>query len=237
MEFPEQWQHGSPDCRHDAAPIFQVHRLEEGTYALRCQEMTVASSPIKARRPEQTQLVAHTHAHADHHFGDRTLASRPNTEVVPPGVASVQAAFGIGRWPLDTGGIDLGGRHLIVVPTPGHEESHVVLYDERTKTVFSGDMLYAGLLVVHDWPAFRASASRLASFVRSHPIDHVLGSHIEMKRAAGELYPIGTRYQPEEHALQLGPRHVLELQEACEALGDSPEVAVRPDFIVQPVGD
>src|SRR6476660_3408184 len=35
MDFPPRWIHGSPDCRSDPDPAFQVHRLAEGTYALR----------------------------------------------------------------------------------------------------------------------------------------------------------------------------------------------------------
>ena len=35
MHFPPRWIHGSPDCRSDPDPAFQVHRLAEGTYALR----------------------------------------------------------------------------------------------------------------------------------------------------------------------------------------------------------
>jgi glyoxylase-like metal-dependent hydrolase (beta-lactamase superfamily II) len=182
-------------------------------------------------------IVAHSHNHGDHVYGDRLLAARPDTEVLGADLPSVQAAFGIGRWPEDLGAIDLGGRRLAVLPTPGHEPAHVMFHDEATGALFSGDMLYPGLLTVRDWPAFRASAARLAAFARTNPVSHVLGCHIEMRRTPGEWYPLGTTWQPEEHVLQLGPEHVEELHAVCESLGDSPRRVVRADFVVEPVGE
>jgi glyoxylase-like metal-dependent hydrolase (beta-lactamase superfamily II) len=179
-------------------------------------------------------LVAHTHAHGDHVEGDPFLALRPRTEIVGTDLASVQAAFGIARWPEGTGAIDLGNRRLTVLPAPGHEPTHVAFYDEATGTLFTGDLLYPGLLVVHDWPAYRASVARLAAFARAHPVSRVLGCHIEMSRKAGELYPLGTTYQPDEHPLELGPEHLEELHAVCEEIGDEPRRVVRGEFVVQP---
>jgi glyoxylase-like metal-dependent hydrolase (beta-lactamase superfamily II) len=181
-------------------------------------------------------IVAHSHNHGDHIYGDSLLAVRPDTEVLGPDLPSVQAAFGIDRWPEGAGSIDLGGRRLTVLPTPGHEPAHVMFYDAATEVLFSGDMLYPGLLTIRDWPAFRASVARLAAFVRTHPISHVLGCHIEMRSTPEEWYPLGTTWQPEEHVLQLGKEHVEELHEVCESLGDTPSRVVRADFVVEPVG-
>jgi len=271
MNFPARWIHGSPDCRRDEDPAFQVHRLDGDTYALRENKCWSFEAPflyllfgdrmallldsgaepddgrplpvreavegiLAERGAEGIHLrVAHTHAHGDHIFGDALLAARPNTEVVGAGLESVRAAFGIDGWPDGAGSIDLGGRRLAVFPIPGHEPSHVAFHDEATRTLFTGDLLYPGLLTVRDWPAYRASAARLAAFARAHPVSWVLGCHIEMSREPGRLYPLGTTWQPDEHALQLGPGHVEELHEVCEALGDAPRVEARADFIVQPV--
>jgi glyoxylase-like metal-dependent hydrolase (beta-lactamase superfamily II) len=189
-----------------------------------------------AREAESFPLfVAHTHSHGDHIFGDPFFAARPRTEVVGTDLPSVRAAFGIDGWPEGRGAIDLGDRRLTVFPIPGHEPNHVAFYDEATRTIFSGDLLYPGLLTVRDWPAFRASAARLSAFAQAHPVSYVLGCHIEMRREAGELYPLGTTYQPDEHVLQMGPEHILELHEVCERLSDRPRTEVLADFIVQPV--
>lgn len=270
MHFPERWIHGSPEGTIGADPVFQVHALDERTYALRQSKssnyegaflyllfgsrsamlLDSGSKPnggdhLPLREtlegiftvrgtPELHLTVAHTHSHGDHLYGDRALAMRPNTTIVPPSLRGIQEAFNITRWPDGIGTFDLGDRRLLVLPTPGHERTHVVFYDEATGALFSGDMLYAGLLVVGDFPAFRASAARLAAFARQHPVSYVLGSHIEMRRAPGELYPIGSTYQPEEHELPLFVRHIEELHEVCEALGEAPREVVRADFIVHP---
>jgi len=40
---------------------------------------------------------------------------------------------------LSAGTIDLGGRHLEVVPTPGHTKGHVVFHDHHSGLLFTGD--------------------------------------------------------------------------------------------------
>lgn len=63
--------------------------------------------------------------------------------------------------------IDLGGRTLRVLPTPGHSRGHVSYFDEQHGLLFSGDMAYAGPLYAcfkgGDPAAFQASAHRLAN--------------------------------------------------------------------------
>jgi len=42
--------------------------------------------------------------------------------------------------------IDLGGRILTVIHTPGHSPGHCCFYEEERKTLFSGDLIYRGCL-------------------------------------------------------------------------------------------
>jgi hydroxyacylglutathione hydrolase len=130
--------------------------------------------------------------------------------------------------------VDLGGRVLTVIPTPGHEDHHICVYDSATRILLSGDTLYPGKLVIHDWPAYRESATRLAAFARDHALSYVLGAHIELKNTPGELYEIGTTYQPHEHVLQLGQSHLQEWAAACASMGSRPRIAVHDDFILWP---
>jgi glyoxylase-like metal-dependent hydrolase (beta-lactamase superfamily II) len=109
--------------------------------------------------------------------------------VVGLSLDEVTAFWGLPRWPEGEAAFDLGGRRLTVFPIPGHEATHVALWDERTGVLIAGDTLYPGLLTVRDWPAFRASAARMAGFAQSHPVTMVLGHHIEMARAPGVLLP------------------------------------------------
>ena len=81
-------------------------------------------------------LVAHTHRHLDHRAGDPQFASLPSVEVVPFDLKGVRAFFGFNNWPDGIAYIDLGGRTVDVIPTPGHNETHVAFYDDRTGILF-----------------------------------------------------------------------------------------------------
>ena len=89
---------------------------------------------------------------------------------------------------------------------------------------------------INDWTSYRASVGRLAQFVATHPIAHVLGAHIEMTSTARQSYPYGTTYQPAEHALPLTAAHVTELDAALTALGPTPpaQPVAHDDFVIDP---
>ncbi|RYB06041.1 MBL fold metallo-hydrolase [Lichenibacterium ramalinae] len=61
--------------------------------------------------------------------------------------------------------IDLGGRSLTVLHTPGHCRGHLALFEERTGTLFAQDAVYDGPLVDtcpdSDIAAYRATLARL----------------------------------------------------------------------------
>ncbi len=165
-------------------------------------------------------IVGHSHAHSDHAAWDRQFTSRPDTTIVGLQRSQIQARFGIAQWPDSSGTLDLGGRVITVLPIPGHEDHHIAVHDSKTGLILTGDTLYPGLLVVNDWPAYRASARRLAAFARNHHVTCVLGAHIEMQQSPGELFPLGTTFQPDEHVLQLFPEDLFVWAAACERLGD-----------------
>lgn len=177
-------------------------------------------------------VVAHTHAHRDHVFGDAQFEQRPATRVVGTTPEHVAAFFGLPDWPAGQARLDLGGRVLDILPLPGHEPAHIAVYDAATATLFTGDSLYPGLLTIRDWPAYRASVQRLQAFAGAHRIERVLGAHIEMTATARRMYPLGGAYQPEEHALALQARHVAEVAEATALLGDFLHEDVHDDFIL-----
>jgi hydroxyacylglutathione hydrolase len=188
----------------------------------------------QARNVAQVDLVvAHTHSHLDHAFGDGQFAGRAHTTVVPPVLTAVTNFFGLSNWPEGESTMDLGERALTLLPLPGHDSAHIAVYDHAAQLLLTGDTLYPGLLTVRDWPAYRRSAARLAEFARPREVAWVLGAHIEMKRTPRELYPIGSRHQPDEHALPLTAAHIREWHVACEAMAPSPRRAVRDDFIIE----
>jgi len=118
---------------------------------------------------------------------------------------------------------------------PGHTKGSVVFLADG-RYLFSGDSLYPGRLYVVDWPAFRASVSRLAGFVAGgNPVEWVLGAHIELTRRPGEDYEMGAAKHPAEHRLQLDPAVLIELAEVLDQAGAEPARIVRDHFIVHPV--
>lgn len=181
-------------------------------------------------------VVAHSHSHGDHVFGDTQFAGQPAVRIVPPSFAGVQSFFGLPQWPEGTATFDLGDRVLTILPLPGHEDSHIALYDADTQILFTGDSLYPGLLTVKNWRAYRRSAARLAAFAQNHPVSMLLGAHVEMKKTKRQLYPIGATFQPDEHSLPLAPERLADWHNACEALGDHPRNDVHDEFIIEPLG-
>ena len=161
-------------------------------------------------KPPVPLVVVHSHSHDDHAAGDTQLRRLANTTIVPLGIAGVKTFFGLPHWPEDAAMFDLGGRILDVIPTPGHEPSHIALYDRRTKLLLTGDTLYPGLLVVNDWDAYRKSVTRLKAFADAHEMTFILGSHVEMTNHPGRWFGLGALFQPGEHVLQLETRHLLE---------------------------
>ncbi|MCT2399617.1 MBL fold metallo-hydrolase [Novosphingobium mangrovi (ex Huang et al. 2023)] len=182
-------------------------------------------------------VVAHSHGHGDHHAGDDEFRDRPDTEVVGLAPEQVAAFFQIGDWPDGIARFDLGGRVLDIIPTPGHEPGHIMVYDGRTRLLFSGDMLYPGRLYVpvDQFDAFHASADRLAAFAKTHPIRALLGAHIEMTTVPGQDYAMRAPSHPSEHPLPLSPEVIDELQQAVAQAGPEPVIDRHPDFIVYPL--
>ena len=257
------WMHGSASCQTNTDPEVQVHAYNATVHIIRQNKCKTFEAPfvyviegqtkvlvidsgatnttalrtaIRTLVPTKPIIVAHSHNHGDHKAGDPAFVGQPNTTVVSTTIAAVQAQFGITTWPTTPGSIDLGGRVLDVIGIPGHEPQHIAFYDRTTGILCTGDTLYPGLLFINDWAAYRTSVARLAQFVTSHPITHVLGAHIEMTATAKQVYPYGTTYQPNEHALPLTAAHVMELDAALTQLGATAPAnpVAHDDFVIDP---
>jgi hydroxyacylglutathione hydrolase len=155
-------------------------------------------------------VVVHTHSHLDHRLGDSQFAHLSNVEVVPADPAHVRQYFGFQDWPNGLAQLDLGGRIVDVIPTPGHYPSHVSYYDRQTGLFFSGDFLLPGRLIIDDAHADLASAQRVADFIRNRPVSYVLGGHIELD-TDGKMQYVGAHYHVHEHVLQLTKDDLLAL--------------------------
>jgi hydroxyacylglutathione hydrolase len=174
-------------------------------------------------------LVAHTHRHLDHRAGDPQFASLPSVQMVPIHLEGVRAFFGFANWPNGIAHLDLGGRTVDVIPTPGHNETHVAFYDSRTGILFSGDFLLPGRLLIEDAAAYRESALRIADFLKTRPLTHILGGHIELN-TAGHAYRFGSHYHPNEHRLELAREDLTALPAAFESFNGF--YARHPNYIL-----
>ena len=183
-------------------------------------------------------VVVHTHAHGDHVAGDGDVQAL-NEPAMPVTLVAAELEatkrfYGITSWPADIGHVDLGGRVLDVIPIPGHSAVSVALYDRETAILFSGDSLYPGRLYVADVAAFQASTLRMIRFTADKPVAHVLGNHIEQTATPFHDYPVGTIFQPDEHALPLSRGALLELADALASMQQTPRRVLLRDFSIWP---
>ena len=161
-------------------------------------------------------LVAHTHRHSDHRAGDPQFASLPSVQIVPFDLNGVRTFFGFTNWPNGIAHLDLGGRTVDVIPTPGHNQTHLAFYDDKTGILFSGDFLMPARLLIEDATAYRESALRVVGSLKTRPLTHILGAHIELN-TAGHPYRFGSHYHPDEHRLELTREDLTALEGAFES--------------------
>jgi hydroxyacylglutathione hydrolase len=161
-------------------------------------------------------LVIHSHSHGDHYRGDAQFEGQPNVNVVKLNAEAVRHFFDFKDWPEGQATVELGGRSLIILPTPGHQEEAITVYDPQTKWLLTGDTLYPGYVYVKNWEVYKSSIERLAHFSERHGVAAVMGAHIEMTSEPREYYPIGTTFQPEEAALYLAPDTLRRLNEQLQ---------------------
>jgi glyoxylase-like metal-dependent hydrolase (beta-lactamase superfamily II) len=181
-------------------------------------------------------LVLHTHSHTDHTAADHQFTGRPHTAVIGAKREPAWRYFGFDDQPEAVTEVDLGGRVLDCLATPGHHEAAVTYYDRDTRILFTGDTIYPGRLYVFNWTDFVRSIDRLAGWCRQRPVSYLLGCHIEMTTTPGVDYPRGCTYQPDETPLELTTEHLDQIRSTLEANGRQPGRYVLPQMIITPVG-
>ena len=184
---------------------------------------------------EKEVIVIHSHSHNDHRAGDAQFEGKPNVTLVKPSYPEMTEFLGFVDWPNGLARFELGGRKLIIIPTPGHQEEAISIYDPQTKWLLTGDTLYPGKVYVKNWDDYAQSIDRLVHFSETHTIGALLGAHIEMSNKPGELYPIGSTFQPDEAPLALGMRHLTAIHSALEKSNKAHEISM-PEIVVVPMG-
>lgn len=188
--------------------------------------------------PAVPLVVAHTHSHGDHRSADAQFVDAPGVEtMVGLAAADVTTFWGFTDWPNDVTTYDLGDRVVDAIAIPGHHETSIALYDRQTRLLLTGDSVYPGHLFIPSleaWPVVTASVDRLVAFAKSHPVDWVLGNHIEVSSQPVTPYVYGSEVHPDERALHLPSSTLDEIASAMRAMGDEPRCEVHDDFVIQP---
>lgn len=253
MTLDVAWNHGTP-----GEPAIQVHAYDDSTVILRQSKTANYEAPflylllgderallldtgatedsplretvdalIAERHPEPGYglVVAHSHPHNDHVAGDAQFTDRPDTVVVGHSPDEVRAFFG-------TGPFELGGRPLTIIDSPGHHAAAITIFDPRTGFLLTGDTVLPGRLFAFDYPAFLSTLDRLVEFADRHPVTHVLGCHVEMRRRPGRDYAIGATYQPDERAPQMTVAQLRAARDAARSVEGHPGIHRFDDFSI-----
>lgn len=197
------------------------------------RKLIAETNPLSSRG-EIRILVTHSHSHGDHTAGDVQFQGKPGVALVPPTAEGVRSHFGFAKWPDGVATVDLGGRELLVMPAPGHQDESVVVYDPRTRWLLTGDTVLPGQLYVRDWEVYRASIAKLTAFAKTHPVSAVMGTHVEMSKS-GQIYERGSTFQPEEIPLPLTADDLAQLDAALTKAGAQPQEIRMQKFVVVPI--
>ncbi len=102
--------------------------------------------------------------------------NRPDTTIVPVTLDGMKRHLSFSAWPQGTAAIDLGGRTVTVLPTPGTHKDGPSFYDSATGHLFTGDLLFPGRILISNDTDYIAGLTRLESFAAAQPIRWLLGA-------------------------------------------------------------
>jgi glyoxylase-like metal-dependent hydrolase (beta-lactamase superfamily II) len=75
--------------------------------------------------------------------------------------------------------VDLGDRHFEVLHMPGHSPGSIALWEQRTKTLFSGDIMYDGELFDHLYHSNIDHYARSLERLRNIPVETIHAGHFD----------------------------------------------------------
>lgn len=234
-------------CSHPNAPFFYMLFGQEqallfdtgtGSNSVGTQVLDIVDQWLAATGLSDIELlVVNSHADGDHDGGNFQFDSTAFATIVGSSQAEIEAFFGFTDWPIEVVTHDLGGREIDIIPTPGHEDSHIAIYDHQTGVLLTGDTLMPGRIFINDFDTFVTSVQRLAVHTEIRDVCHVLGGHISMTNDPGVAYDFGETVHLNERELELSRDHLLELQLAVETMqaAGAPVTEVHDDFIIFPL--
>jgi glyoxylase-like metal-dependent hydrolase (beta-lactamase superfamily II) len=217
----------------------RVFLIDTGAGGLKVRptiDRLIAGWAVRHHRTSIPLIVAHSHSHGDHHQGDAEFQDRPDTIVIGLYPKEVAGFFNIIDWPNQIVSYELGSRVLDIIPTPGHQSAHIMVFDRKTRLLFSGDSLgpYRLYISMNEAKTYRDSIDRVAAFTEDKHVSWILGAHIEMTTKPGELIPDEAPTHPDEHVLEIPYPKLRELQASLHAMGDNLVQQAHRDFVISP---
>jgi glyoxylase-like metal-dependent hydrolase (beta-lactamase superfamily II) len=175
-------------------------------------------SDIRGKKNVPLTVVFTSAEYLSQNQGRKQFEGRPNTTVVLAGKA---------------GSIDLGGRIIEVLATPGAHRDGLSYFDPYNAFLHTGDLLFPGRIMIGNENDYVASLQHLKDFTRAHPLKWIMGGQIDMSFLPGVEFMRLITYKPTEHVLQLEPAALDEALATAKRLLGQADVAVRADFTMR----
>lgn len=172
--------------------VIPVTPYEQNCSLIICEETKIAAivDPggdhqhilnIVAQQAVKVDKIILTHGHLDHVGGTQAVANKLNVPVIGPEKEDLfwleqleaqsqrfgfptTASFSPTRWLEEGEVLEVGKIKLQVLHIPGHTPGHIALYDQQSKQVIVGDILFNGGIGRFDFP--RGNRSLLISGIK-----------------------------------------------------------------------
>jgi hydroxyacylglutathione hydrolase len=182
--------------------------MESNAYVVVADRVCVIDPGINAERVLKRgreyniriDVLINTHCHFDHvganpgilgagsvealcHVSDAEALVRGDGSMQLANLFGVEAVMhGVDQRLQEGDAIDLGGVRLEVLHTPGHTPGSISLYEPGSKSLFTGDTVFADGVGRTDfkggsWDELKESVKRLADFVAEREVERVYPGH------------------------------------------------------------
>jgi glyoxylase-like metal-dependent hydrolase (beta-lactamase superfamily II) len=176
-------------------------------------------SDVRGKQNVPLTIVFTSAEYLSQNQGHKQFAGRPNTTVV--------------LTKREAGSIDLGGRVVQALATPGAHRDGMSYYDPYNAFLHTGDLLFPGRIMIGNENDYLASLEHLKDFTRAHPLKWIMGGQIDMSFLPGVEFMRLITYKPTEHVLELEAAALDEALTTAKRLRGKADVAVRAEFTMR----
>jgi len=190
--------------------IYPIFSISEGSncYLIKDKKVALIDSGIN---PEVViekinklnigiDFIINTHCHYDHVAGNLEIKRKTNAKILAHEIDAEAMERGDDKYILaylfsdksiridvdiklyDKDKVSLGSSELEVIHTPGHTRGSICLYEEKSRSLFSGDVIFAFGIGRTDFPGgnseeLKKSIEKLIEFHNKYGIDKIYPGH------------------------------------------------------------